>query len=391
MKLGFYYHIPLSYSGANYYLPGYLAVFVDSLAREVDHLTLFLHEEDFNNKDADTPLLEKNIAWVNLGKKTSAWRRSFFFRNVLSPKVAEFEKVDILLIRCPSPLAPYFNKVGIKKTRLAYLVVGDYGEGAKHWKANSLRHLLIKYYLQWNDAALKKAVGGQLVFINSAILYETYKQKTSNIHLVRTTTLSASDFWKKTQFEIFAPAKIAYIGRFDLQKGLMELVEAVSILINKGILVELHMTGWDASSEKKVEKTLLRYATHLGVNSFLFWNGKKRVGEELNQMYRDADLYLLPSYHEGFPRTIWEAMANSCPVIATKVGSIPDYLEHGKHAWLIEPRSIDAIAEAIQYLIENYDVRQKLIKHGYALAMENTLEVQTKNLVDILKNEINAG
>lgn len=385
MKLGFYYHIPISYSGTNYYLPSYLAVFVDSLARNADHLTLFLHEEDCKNNEADTPLLEKNIAWVNLGKKTSAWRRSLYFRKVLSPKVAEFEKVDILLIRCPSPLAPYFNKVVKEKTKLAYLVVGDYGEGANHWETNTLRHLLIKYYLRWNDAALKNAVDGQLVFVNSAILYETYKQKSSNIHLVRTTTLSASDFWEKTQFEINTPVKIAYIGRFDMQKGLMELVKAVSILINKGIQVELHMTGWDASSENKVEKALKTYATHLGVNSCLFWNGKKRVGDELNQMYRDADLYLLPSYQEGFPRTIWEAMANSCPVIATKVGSIPHYLEHGKHAWLIEPKNVDAIVNSVESLIGDINLRRRLIQCGYELAMENTLVIQTKKLVDILK------
>lgn len=384
MKLGFYYHIPLSYSGAKYYLPGYLAVFLDALAREVNHLTLFLHEEDCNNRDADTPLREKNIAWVNLGKKTPAWYRSFFFRSVIRPIIADLEKVDILLIRCPSPLAPYFNKIVKQKTRLAYFVVGDYGEGASHWKANTLRHLLIKYYLRWNDAALKNAVDGQLVFVNSAILYETYKQKSSNIHLVRTTTLSASDFWEKTQFEINTPVKIAYIGRFDMQKGLMELVKAVSILINKGIQVELHMTGWDASSENKVEKALKTYAIHLGVNSCLFWNGKKRVGDELNQMYRDADLYLLPSYQEGFPRTIWEAMANSCPVIATRVGSIPDYLEHEHHALLIDPKNVSGIVNGVIRIIKDGDLRRILIRNGYELAKTNTLEIQSKRLVSIL-------
>lgn len=118
---------------------------------------------------------------------------------------------------------------------------------------------------------------------------------------------------------------------------------------------------------------------------------KLKVGEELNLMYRDADIYVLPSYQEGFPRTIWEAMANSCPVIATRVGSIPDYLEHGKHARLIEPRSAEAISEAVEHLIENTNVREQLIQNGYTLTMENTLEVQTKKLDDILKNEINAS
>lgn len=388
MRLGFYYHVSLLKSATNYFLPGYLAVFVDALALQVDYLTLFLHEEDSNSKEADTQLKGKNINWVNLGKKTSAWHRSFFFRKLLKPIVQELGNIDILLVRCPSPLAPYFSMVGGEKTRLAYLIVGDYKEGARHWKIDSVRNFLIKHYLKWNDAALKKSVKGQLIFVNSTILYETYMHKTSNIHLVQTTTLSSSSFWKKTQFDLYPPIIIAYIGRFDLQKGLMELVEAVSILINRGVHVELHLTGWEASSEGIVEKALKNYAYQLGIKSFLFWHGKKRVGEELNQMYRSADVFVLPSYQEGFPRTIWEAMANSCPVIATSVGSIPDFLVHGKHAYLIEPHNVNAIVEAIRTLLEDINLRKKLIKNGYELAEKNTLDVQTGNLINILKNEL---
>ena len=110
----------------------------------------------------------------------------------------------------------------------------------------------------------------------------------------------------------------------------------------------------------------------------------------MNQLYRDAQIYIIASVSdfEGFPRTIWEAMANSCPVIATRVGSIPHYLEHERHALLIEPKDVEGIVEAVKRLLSDEALRQKLIRNGYALAQTNTLEIQTKRLVQILKEHI---
>lgn len=145
--------------------------------------------------------------------------------------------------------------------------------------------------------------------------------------------------------------------------------------------------GKDAP-HRPVESILKAQAVEWGLHSHVFFHGKKSVGEALNAMYRQADIYVIPSYQEGFPRTIWEAMANSCPVIATRVGSIPHYLEHEHHALLIEPKDVGGIVEAVKRLLSDEVLRQKLISNGYALAQTNTLEIQTKRLVQILKEHL---
>lgn len=388
MNLGFYYHVPMRRTEEGLLLPGYLAVFVDALAKEVTQLTLFLHEEKPGEMNpADTVLKESNISWVNLGPKTPAWHRSVFYRLVLKEFKPELNAVDVLLVRCPSPLAPYFSRIIKDPSRVVYYVVGDYGEGARHWKSKSIRQYFIKKYLYWNDTALKKTIKNKLLIVNSIALNKEYEKITKRVHIVKTTTLQKDDFYLRKTYNIAPPIKLLYTGRFDYQKGLKELITALSGLRKKGCDIELHMVGWEESSKNNIETNLKTFAKALDVDQHIVWHGKKKTGGELNMFYRDADIYVIPSYHEGFPRTIWEAMANSCPVIATKVGSIPYFLEHEKHALLIEPKDTDAIKDAILRLATDENLRRSLILNGFKLATENTIERQIKKLADLLRSQ----
>jgi glycosyltransferase involved in cell wall biosynthesis len=98
-----------------------------------------------------------------------------------------------------------------------------------------------------------------------------------------------------------------------------------------------------------------------------------------------ADIYCIPSYEEGFPKTIWEALANSLPVISTLVGGIPEYLINGEEAILIEPKKVDELHYAIKQVIENKSLREKLISNGIKKAKEVTLEFQTNMLLEFIK------
>jgi hypothetical protein len=74
MKLAFYYHIPLVQENKALKVPGYLGVFIDALANEVDELHLVMHQaRPHESAEADYTLKSKNIIWVDLGLKTPAW------------------------------------------------------------------------------------------------------------------------------------------------------------------------------------------------------------------------------------------------------------------------------------------------------------------------------
>lgn len=385
MKVGFYYHSPLSARDGGFYLPGYIGVFVDALAAEVEGLRLFLHRADGNQvKSADYRLQSANIEWIDLGPKTPAWHRSLFHAGLLKRIGGAAEGVDILLVRGPTPLAPYFGKMRGLKAPIAYMVVGDYGEGAAHMAADTIRSRVVGRYLQWNDRRFKHALRGQLVLVNSRELHRTYADITQDIYEVRTTTLSKDTFFERADTCQGASIRLLFTGRIVRDKGLRELLQAAHVLMAEGLPIQVDLVGWEDDPARPMERELGGLAHTLGIGERVHFHGFKRLGAELNERYRMADVYVLPSYHEGFPRTIWEAMANGLPVVATSVGSIPDFLSPEEHALLVRPKDVQALAAAIRRVVEEGDLRRSLIRNGSELAMEMTLDTQSRRLVDIL-------
>ena len=114
MKLGFYYHIPACRkSDGRIYMPGFLGVFVDSLANEVEHLYCFLHQPvqpELNEEDY--PLRHSNVTLVELGVKTPAWHRVLFPGKYKTAVQTVGAICDKILVRGPSPLAPWFYFFG---------------------------------------------------------------------------------------------------------------------------------------------------------------------------------------------------------------------------------------------------------------------------------------
>jgi glycosyltransferase involved in cell wall biosynthesis len=148
----------------------------------------------------------------------------------------------------------------------------------------------------------------------------------------------------------------------------------------------LDIVGWEEDKNEPIKKRLIIAAQRINQLNNITFHKKKSIGVELNSMYRNADIFVLPSYHEGFPRTIWEALANSCPVVVSSVGSIPYVLENGINALFIKPKSELEIVNAVMELINNQNLRMKVIKNGYELSKSNKLEITTKLLIDKIYN-----
>jgi glycosyltransferase involved in cell wall biosynthesis len=269
------------------------------------------------------------------------------------------------------------------------MIVGDYLDGATHLKSSTFRDRLIYQYLKYNDRNFTRAIKKTSILVNSKGLFEKYKNTAKSIHLIKTTTLSSNDFFTRENTCLNDSIELLYTGRIDVAKGLFELVEATSILIKENYRLVLNIVGWEQDNVARlVENKMIALAKNLGIEKQLIFHGRKTVGPELNKMYQQADLYVIPSYHEGFPRTIWEAMANSLPVIATKVGGIPSYLTHEKNAILIETKSVNEIVIGIKRMVSDSILRKNIIVEGFELAKLNTLEVQTEKMISIVKETL---
>ncbi|MES2691190.1 MAG: glycosyltransferase family 4 protein [Bacteroidota bacterium] len=387
MKIGFHYHSNYIKADNRIVVPGYIGVFIDSLASQVEVLYLFLEQQtDPNSKEEDYVLQQNNIELVSLGN------RSTFYNRLLHPShkvaiVKQFaQKMDFMLLRAPTPLAPYIFFALHKTTPVYTLLVGSYVKGLRGLQQPFIRKIGIILFTLYYQVLHNRMIAKSKIFVNSGELLEEYKGKAKQISLIKTTTLSEESFFERADTCTGKKINILYTGRINFQKGLRELIEAVSTLKNEYDLV-INIVGWEEKGAFSYEDALKELAEKKGIGTKIIFHGKKQIGAELMKYYREADLYVIPSYHEGFPRTIWEALASSLPVIATRVGSIPYYLEHKKNAYLIEPKNVAAIAEALRAIIEDRELRQMLISNGFLVSKEVTLEKQTKKLIEIIQHE----
>lgn len=140
------------------------------------------------------------------------------------------------------------------------------------------------------------------------------------------------------------PLRLIYLGRVEREKGLYEALQGVRLAHELGIDARLIVAG--TGSE---EPRLRRYAQALGIATRLCLVGPV-FGVDKVRLFSGCDAMVLPSYSEGLPHALLEAMSAGIPVIATPVGAIPDVMSDGIHGILVPPRDGKAIAAALAIL-----------------------------------------
>ncbi len=388
MRLGFHYHIPALKKDGNIYLPGYLGRFLDNLADDCQSLTCFLHTPVGSEIDQmDYALQNKKIDLVDIGGHTSVPRRMVTAGRVKSIIRAYCGELDALLIRGPSPLLPQVASA-CQKLPLALLLVGDYLAGIDDLPQPTWRKELIRLWSKWNATRQIEIAKKALVFVNSHLLYQQLKGQAPHLVETRTTTLSASDFYEREDTCQSKPVRLLYTGRMDRSKGLMDILAALHGLIAAGEDLVWDLVGMPVKGDPVLDELFAR-ANEYGLGERIKFHGYKPLGPELFDFYKRSDIYILASQSsfEGFPRTIWEAMAHGLPVVATSVGSIPDYISDC--AALVKPRSPDDLNKSISKIISDQELRRKNIKRGMFISKQNTLEARSKELISSIRNYLN--
>jgi glycosyltransferase involved in cell wall biosynthesis len=283
-----------------------------------------------------------------------------------------------MLVRGPSPLLPSIIRA-VYPLPTVLLIVGDYLAGINDLPQPRWRKEAIRLWSYWNTRGQFDASRKSLTFVNSHKLYNDLKPYDSDLIETRTTTLTSKDFYFRADTCQKKPYHILYAGRMDRGKGLMEVGQAIINLILQGEDIHFGLVGWQERGDPILDELKTLFEQN-GFIARIHDLGYKPVGEELFACYRNADIFVNASLaSEGFPRTLWEAMANSLPIVATRVGSIPDYAENAVE--LIPPRDVEALSKAILNLLHTPTRRMELISNGMELVRQNTLEVQTKKMI----------
>ena len=366
-------------------MPGYFGRFVDSLAAQCDSLLCFMHtplpEEE---PMMDYRLQSQNANLISLGAHSSLPRRMLRASQVMNIVRSSRDQMDALLIRGPTPILPWVAK-GCQPLPTVLLLVGDQLAGVDDLPQPRWRKEIIRCWWRWNTNCQLAVAKQSLTFVNSRLLYQQLDGKVTNLLETRTTTLEESDFYIRQDTCLNRPVHLLYTGRMDSSKGLLDMVNALSILVVQDEDVVLDLVGW-AEKGSIILDEIYQLAINKEVQDRIFYHGYKQVGPELFAYYKQADIYLIASQSsEGFPRTIWEAMANSLPVVATKVGSIPNFITDGIDGILVDPRNPEKLAENIRNLINSSGLRRTIIYNAINLARSNTLENRSKEMISEIK------
>ncbi len=193
-----------------------------------------------------------------------------------------------------------------------------------------------------------------------------------------------SGFCMKKKVHSFINAskiKILFLSRIEKYKGIFETLEAISILLERGHDVSLSIAG-DGSSMKSVLEYIERHNLYSDRVTLL---GYVRA-EEKATVLGSHHIYCLPSYGEGMPCSILEAMAFGMPIITTPVGGIKYLFENGKMGYFVEKNDPEVIANLIECLIIDKGRMIDIGLYNHSYAKENFLGSKlAKNLIEIYR------
>jgi glycosyltransferase involved in cell wall biosynthesis len=176
---------------------------------------------------------------------------------------------------------------------------------------------------------------------------------------------------------------ILYLGHLGKEKGSFDLISAA-----KKVLKQEHGVVFELVGHEQVIGNIEQLSTEVaeaGLERFIQVRPAVNDAEKI-ELFRSADIFVYPSYHEGMPMAVIEAMACGLPIIATQVGGLPDLVCHGLNGLLVPAGQPDRLADAMYQLIVEPQTRCSMQVSSFRLAQENyDVEKLVIRLLDIFQ------
>jgi len=158
---------------------------------------------------------------------------------------------------------------------------------------------------------------------------------------------------------------VLYTGRLDSRKGVVDLISSAKFVCENYPEVKFVITGKGPNREY-----IQRHISNLHLKDNVTLVGYVNR-EELLKLYQSSTMYVLPSYYEGLPTTLLEAMACGLPSIATDVDGSSEVINHGQTGLLVPPKCPETLSESIQDLLADGQKRKNIGNSGRRYVKEN--------------------
>jgi glycosyltransferase involved in cell wall biosynthesis len=173
---------------------------------------------------------------------------------------------------------------------------------------------------------------------------------------------------------------VGWIGRMTGIKRVSDVLLSFRRLLDLGVDATLCMVG-DGPDRVPAE----RQAKSLGIAKRVLWIGYQR---DVSPYYALFDALVLPSANEGTPVVAIEALAACCPVVATRVGGVPDVVTEGEDGFLVSVGDVDGIADALARLARNPQLRRTMGERGRELVVPRYRVARLVDDMDALYREL---
>lgn len=374
MRLCFTSHVSFTKAeGVHYCTPGF-AKLLEMIAPLYDEVELCAPVFDDPPPKNDSKLCIPNLKLCPLppyysGCEIAALKHPLKLMRCLWPHV---KRADAVLISLPNYLSILVWWVCLlQRKRFAIRIAGNWPEVIRlsfhnhgMFKLGNIAAFLHKLLMNRivSSSALTLAHGKELADI--------YGQNNPHVVRVVSSTFHSSDVASTIAGSGSDECRILYAGRLQLSKGLSELFQAARDLLAEGLKFRILLAG-----EGLRRNDIRKEAEELSIIDRVEFLGWIAI-EKLKDIYRACDIFVFPSYSEGMPKVITEAMANGLPVVVTNVGGMPSIVQDGKTGLVVPRKDAPALRDALRRLILDKPLRQRMAGAGLERSRQFTMEAE---------------
>ena len=224
-----------------------------------------------------------------------------------------------------------------------------------------------EYHLFYENASafIKKKVSAMVEGIDALIVLSKEWQSFFDKNFDQPNIFILNNIVEENEYhpkKINHTIKMLFLGRIGERKGTFDLLNAIKK--NKSEFKgKVHFYIGGDGETARLNTEIQEYQLEELVE-FLGWI----KGDKKKELLRNSHLMILPSFNEGLPISLLEAMANGMPLISTHVGGIANILDNGSNGFVVEPGNADQIGKAIASYIETPDLINLHGKKSYSIA-----------------------
>ena len=293
------------------------------------------------------------------------------------------QSVDRLLVMSPMPICIELVKLAGKYGKSVVLLARQDTRRVLPQRYRGVKKVfatILAYYFEWKVERLVAKRKNIAVMALGSRIADRFGRFTKSVYYISTSPYRLSDVvtpesmrpidWEHT-------VNLLFVGRVEVNKGLSELLACLS----GNMPFDWHLTiVGNGAFMPEVKRLIKQY----GMSEKVELAGFISFGPHLMEQYKSHDIFILPSYSEGLPQVVLEAMAGGCFVMATNVGGTPDVVDSGRTGLLFSPKSVAELSHAFTFAFAHSDkVEQMRIE-----ALEMAKKYAFENQIEILKNQL---